>query len=398
MAGLTRWLCFLFVRSTFYEFHAMNSLQTVDIFCEVIDNFGDAGVSWRLARALTARGLSVRLWINNLSCLQRLHPSVDDHLTEQALDGFQVIAWNHQTELNYQPAELVIEAFACRLSDAMLDRMTKAKPTPAWINLEYLSAESWAVQSHGVPSPHPRLPLTQYFFFPGFVSESGGLLREDNLMQLRAAFDTESRTAFLTSLEIDVGFDSLLVSLFCYEHAPVDELLNAMRLGPPTLCLVPEGVATKALTHLMGNDFSVGREVTTGQLTIKIIPFLRPDDYDRLLWSCDVNFVRGEDSLVRAHWAQQPFVWQLYRQTEDAHLIKLAAFLDRHCHGLSEENAGAVKAFWQAWNGDVDVHLDWSALSKALPALPLHYRQWSAQVASVDELSAQLIRFVGKIR
>jgi uncharacterized repeat protein (TIGR03837 family) len=376
----------------------MNSLQTVDIFCEVIDNFGDAGVSWRLARALTARGLSVRLWINNLSSLQRLHPSVNDHVTEQALDGFQVIAWNHQTELNYQPAELVIEAFACRLSDAMLDRMTKAKPTPAWINLEYLSAESWAVQSHGMPSPHPRLPLTQYFFFPGFVSESGGLLREDNLMQLRAAFDTESRTAFLTSLEIDVGFDSLLVSLFCYEHAPVDELLNAMRLGPPTLCLVPEGVATKALTHLMGNDFSVGREVTTGQLTIKIIPFLRPDDYDRLLWSCDVNFVRGEDSLVRAHWAQQPFVWQLYRQTEDAHLIKLAAFLDRHCHGLSEENAGPVKAFWQAWNGDVDVHLDWSAFSKALPALPLHYRQWSAQVASVDELSAQLIRFVGKIR
>ncbi len=324
--------------------------------------------------------------------------SVNEQLAEQALDGFQVIAWNHQTELNYQPAELVIEAFACRLSVAMLDRMTKAKPTPAWINLEYLSAESWAVQSHGMPSPHPRLPLTQYFFFPGFVPESGGLLREDNLMQLRAAFDTESRTAFLTSLEIDVGFDSLLVSLFCYEHAPVDELLNAMRLGPPTLCLVPEGVATKALTHLMGNDLSIGREVTTGQLTIQIIPFLHPDDYDRLLWSCNVNFVRGEDSLARAHWAQQPFVWQLYRQTEDAHLIKLAAFLDRHCHGLSEENAGAVKAFWQAWNGDVDVHLDWSAFSKALPALPLHYRQWSAQVATVDELSAQLIRFVGKIR
>jgi uncharacterized repeat protein (TIGR03837 family) len=376
----------------------MNSIQTVDIFCEVIDNFGDAGVSWRLARALTARELLVRLWINDLSSLKRLQPSVNEHLAEQALDGFQVIAWNDQTEMDYQPAELVIEAFACRLSDAMLVRMAEAKPTPAWINLEYLSAESWAVQSHGLPSPHPRLPLRQYFFFPGFVSESGGLLREDKLMQARAAFDTESRAEFLKNLEIDVGFDSLLVSLFCYEHAPFEELFNAMRLGPPTLCLVPEGVATKALTHFMGNDLSVGRQVTTGQLTVKIIPFLPPDDYDRLLWSCDVNFVRGEDSLVRAHWAQQPFVWQLYQQAEDAHLIKLAAFLDLHCHGLSEENAHAVKAFWQAWNGEAGAVLDWPAFSKALPMLAPHYSHWSAQVASVDELSTQLIRFVGKIR
>jgi uncharacterized repeat protein (TIGR03837 family) len=376
----------------------MNSLYSVDVFCEVIDNFGDAGVSWRLARALSSRGLSVRLWINDLSCLQRLRPSVDELLTEQVVDGFQVIAWNDQAVMNYQPADLVIGAFACRLSDAMLVRMAEAKPTTAWINLEYLSAESWAMQSHGLPSPHPRLPLTQYFFFPGFISESGGLLREDGLLQARTAFDTESRSAFLKNLDIDVGFDSLLVSLFCYEQAPVHELFNAMRLGPPTLCLVPEGIATKALANFLGNDLSVGRQVTDGQLTIKIIPFLNPDDFDRLLWSCDVNFVRGEDSLVRAHWAQQPFVWQLYQQAEESHLIKLAAFLDIHCHDLNEESANALKTFWHAWNGESGAILDWSAFSKALPALVPHCRQWSTYVASVEELSTQLIRFAGKIR
>ena len=376
----------------------MNSIYSVDVFCEVIDNFGDAGVSWRLARALSSRGLSVRLWINDLSCLQRLRPSVDERLTEQVVDGFQVIAWNDQAEMNYQPADLVIEAFACRLSDAMLVRMAEAKPTTAWINLEYLSAESWAMQSHGLPSPHPRLPLTQYFFFPGFISESGGLLREDGLLTARAAFDTESRSIFLKNLGCDVAPGSLLVSLFCYEQAPVHELFNAMRLGPPTLCLVPEGIATKALANFLGNDLSVGRQVTDGQLTIKIIPFLNPDDFDLLLWSCDLNFVRGEDSLVRAHWAQQPFVWQLYRQAEESHLIKLAAFLDIHCHDLNEERSHAVKTFWQAWNGDVGAILDWSAFSEALLELPPHYRQWSEHVASVEELSTQLIRFAGKIR
>ena len=376
----------------------MNSIYSVDIFCEVIDNFGDAGVSWRLARALTAHGLSVRLWINNLSCLKQLRTLVDENLTEQALDGFRVIAWNDQTELNYQPADLVIEAFACRLSEAMLHRMAEEKPTPTWINLEYLSAELWAFQSHGLPSLHPRLPLTQHFFFPGLISGSGGLIREDGLIQARAKFDVEPRLAFLKNLGCEVSPETLLVSLFCYEHAPVNELFNEMRLGPPTLCLVPEGVATKNLTHFMGNDLSAGRQVTDGQLTIKIIPFLHPDDYDRLLWSCDVNFVRGEDSLVRAHWAEQPFIWQLYRQAEDAHLIKLAAFLDIHCHDLSEENAHAVKAFWQAWNGEAGSILDWPSFCKALPMLVPHYRHWSAQVASVDELTIQLIRFAGKIR
>jgi uncharacterized repeat protein (TIGR03837 family) len=376
----------------------MNSIYSVDVFCEVIDNFGDAGVSWRLARALSSRGLLVRLWINDLSCLQRLRPSVDERLTEQVVDGFQVIAWNDQAVMNYQPADLVIEAFACRLADAMLVRMAEAKPTPAWINLEYLSAESWAMQSHGLPSPHPRLPLTQYFFFPGFVSESGGLLREDGLLQARAAFDTESRSTFLKNLGCDVAPGSLLVSLFCYEQAPIHELFNAMRLGSPTLCLVPEGIATKALANFLGNDLSVGRQVTDGQLTIKIIPFLNPDDFDRLLWSCDVNFVRGEDSLVRAHWAQQPFVWQLYQQAEESHLIKLAAFLDIHCHDLNEQSAHVVKTFWQAWNGESGAILDWSAFSKALRALVPHYRQWSTYVASVEELSTQLIRFAGKIR
>jgi uncharacterized repeat protein (TIGR03837 family) len=354
-------------------------------------------VSWRLARALSAAGMSVRLWINDLVRLKRLRPTLNDSLAEQMLDGFTVLAWTDQAEVNYQPADLVIEAFGCRLSESMLTRMVLAETAPVWINLEYLSAESWAVHSHGLPSPHPRLPLTQYFFFPGFVPESGGLLREDGLLQARSAFTSAQRAAFLKKLGVDALSDRRLVSLFCYEQAPIEALLLSMRSGPPTLCLIPEGVAGNALTSLMGADLSAGRQVSVGQLTLRIIPFLEPDDYDRLLWSCDVNFVRGEDSLVRAHWAQQPLVWQLYPQHDDAHLIKLAAFLDQYCLGMSEPDAQVVRAFWQAWNGKQGEVFDWAALVKLLPTLALHQRQWSAKVASVDELSAQLIRFASKI-
>lgn len=375
----------------------MHPLKSVDIFCDVIDNFGDAGVSWRLARALSTKGMSVRLWINDLLCLKHLRPALDVCLAEQVLDGFEVIAWNEQAEFDYQPADVVIEAFGCRLPDSMLNHMANAKPAPVWINLEYLSAESWAIGSHCLPSPHPRLPLTQYFFFPGFVAESGGLLREDSLMQARLAFNSEMRAAFLKKLGIDVPLNTRLISLFCYEQAPLENLFRAMRSGPPTLCLVPEGVAKNALSLLMGTDLSAGSQISDNQLTIKIIPFLEPDSYDRLLWSCDVNFVRGEDSLVRAHWAHHPFVWQLYPQDDDAHLIKLTAFLDHYCSGMSESDAQVVRAFWLGWNGKPEATRDWISFAKTLPLLVTHHRLWSAKVSSVDELSTQLIRFASKI-
>lgn len=375
----------------------MNPLKSVDIFCDVIDNFGDAGVSWRLARALSAKGMSVRLWVNDLVSLKRLRPTLSVSLAEQMIDGFIIVAWTDRAEVNYQPADLVIEAFGCRLSEPMLNRMAAANPAPVWINLEYLTAESWAVQSHCLPSPHPRLPLTQYFFFPGFVPESGGLLREDGLMQARASFTSAQRTAFLKNLGVDAPSGTQLISLFCYEQAPIDALFKAMRSGPPTLCLVPESVAKNALSLRMGSDLSAGRQISDGQLTIRIIPFLEPDDYDRLLWSCDINFVRGEDSLVRAHWALQPLIWQLYPQHDDAHQVKLAAFLDQYCLGMSEPDAQVVRAFWKAWNGKQGEIFDWVAFVKLLPTLALHQRQWCAKVASVDELSTQLIRFASKI-
>lgn len=375
----------------------MHPFKSVDIFCDVIDNFGDAGVSWRLARALSSQGMSVRLWINDLWCLKHLRPALDDCLAEQVLDGFEVIAWNEHAEFDYQPADVVIEAFGCRLTDSMLNHMANAKPAPVWINLEYLSAESWTVGSHCLPSHHPRLPLTQYFFFPGFVAESGGLLREDGLMQARLAFNLEMRAAFLKNLGIDVTLNTRLISLFCYEQAPIEDLFKAMRSGPPTHCLVPEGVAKNVLGQRMANDLSAGSQISDGQLTISIIPFLEPDDYDRLLWSCDVNFVRGEDSLVRAHWAHHPFVWQLYPQHDDAHIIKLTAFLDHFCLGMSEPDALVVRAFWLAWNGNSVATLDWASFAKTLPRLGTHHRLWSAKVSSVDELSTQLIRFASKI-
>lgn len=364
------------------------SLRRVDIVGQVLDNYGDVGVCWRLARRLAALGYGVSLWLDDLVRLRRLRPTIDTHRLVQALDGFTLRHWSADAAPQIE-AELVIAGFGCRLPEATLAQMAAMKPPPVWINLEYLSAESWVEHSHRLPSPHPRRALVEHFYFPGFTDATGGLLRECDLLAQRAAFDAEQRSSFLAQLGVAVPSNSLLVSLFCYPSAPIESLLQVMQRGSPVLCLVPEGVTVLAPIP--------GERTTQGALTLQGIPFLGPDDYDRLLWSCDLNFVRGEDSAIRAQWAAQPMVWQLYPQLEQAHLLKWDAFCVLYRRSLAHESAQTWRRFADWWNGAPAGAPDWQALVQALPVLKSHARHWQQQLAQRRELAQGLIEFAREI-
>ncbi|MDP1674495.1 MAG: elongation factor P maturation arginine rhamnosyltransferase EarP, partial [Burkholderiales bacterium] len=169
---------------------AANSIPTTwDIFCKVVDNFGDAGVCWRLAQILhREHGLHVRLWIDDLATLRGLHPALDATVPLQQVDGITVCRWQDATPLPGEAA-VVIEAFGCGLPETYVAAMAANNLPPLWIVLEYLSAEAWVDEHHGLSSPHPRLSLPRYFFFPGFTPATGGLLQEADLQSRRATFD-----------------------------------------------------------------------------------------------------------------------------------------------------------------------------------------------------------------
>jgi uncharacterized repeat protein (TIGR03837 family) len=368
----------------------MRAPRSADIFCEVIDNYGDAGVGWRLARALSRMGLRVTLWMDDLPRLQRLRPGIDVGQDEQMLDGFALRRW---PAVPAPDGDLVISAFGCRLPDATLLSMASRERPPVWINLEYLSAEPWVEGSHRMPSPHPRLPLVQHFFFPGFTARTGGLLREADVIAARDAFDRAARDDFLRSLAIAVPDQAALVSLFCYPSAPLEALFAAMSDGPPVVCVVPEGVTPLAP--------AAGECRTLGALTLHGLRFLQPDDYDRLLWSCDLNFVRGEDSASRAQWSGQPFLWQLYPQQQRAHLDKLHAFLSLYTATLDAGTATLLRQCALAWNGatdgDIGGGVDWTSLHAALPDLKAHGRAWRRQLEDAGELASSLVEFAREI-
>lgn len=352
-----------------------------DIFCRVVDNYGDVGVCWRLARQLARDcGWDVRLWVDDLESFAHIQPGLVPTAPRQRLAGVDVLHWTDAPDPALCPRDVVIEAFACDPPATFIESMRRTHPV--WINLEYLSAESWVESCHGLPSQRPD-GLVKHFFFPGFTAATGGLLREPGLSAERDALQASAplQDSFLRA--VGVPKDALAlrqagartVSLFCYPSAPAAELAQALAADPrPTVLLVPQGVAP-ALESACG---------APGAPRVVRLPFIAQPDYDRLLWCADLNFVRGEDSFVRAAWAARPLVWQIYPQEENVHLEKLDAWLARYpapepAHALirawNQPQPGRTAAAcadalapsaWQAWCAAAR---QWDASQSALPGL-----------------------------
>ena len=339
----------------------MASFYSWDIFCRVIDNFGDIGVCWRLSADLAGRGHRVRLWVDDPSALAWMAPGA----REGNWPGVQVLHWTETMQPaaleGCEPADVWLEGFGCEPDAAHLARRLAAGATgrhapPVWINLEYLCAEAFATRAHGLPSPIAHGPArgqTRWFFYPGLTPATGGLLREPDLGIRQARFD---RSAWLAKHGIPWAGERL-VSLFCYEPAALPAMLQQLEQAAcPTRVLVAAGRGAQAVrSHLglgpEGTADAAQADWSRGALTACFLPPLSQTEFDHLLWASDLNYVRGEDSLVRALWAGKPFVWQIYPQHDDAHHAKLHAMLD----------ALGAPASWRdyhlAWNGLTPGHL-----------------------------------------
>jgi uncharacterized repeat protein (TIGR03837 family) len=373
-----------------------------DIFARIVDNFGDAGVCWRLARQLVAEHAQyVTLWQDDLGALARIAPGIDPARDTQQAAGVTVRRWA-EPFAQTPPADVVVEAFGCGLPENYVAAMARAVTAPAWFILEYLSAEAWVEGAHGLPSPHPRLPLPRRFWFPGFTAATGGLVRERGLFAARDALcgDEAAQQALWSSLHIPpMAADELRVSLFCYPNPALPALFDAWADGDERVsCVVPDGVAAGALDGWTGGNVPApGCAFRRGRLSLHVIPFVAQDFYDRLLWLSSVNFVRGEDSFVRAQWAAKPFAWHIYPQGDGAHWRKLDAFVDRYVASLAPGPARALRRFWRAWNGAPGagpIGAAWLDFAAARPELERRAAEWPAQLAALPDLATGLVNAV----
>lgn len=256
-----------------------------------------------------------------------------------------------------------------------------------WVNLEYLSAEDYVERSHRLRSPQ-RCGLDKWFFYPGFTPATGGLLREDGLLAEQARFDA---AAWLAAHGIAPRPGERLVSLFCYPQERIPALLSALA-DAPTLLLTTPGPAT-TLSEALPLPAGLRRQA---------LPWLPQPDYDRLLWACELNLVRGEDSFVRAQWAGRPFLWQIYPQDDGVHADKLAAFLRRHLAAAPPALAEAITGLMRSWNGltpagsawpPLPPLADWQRCTLAWRAELLAQPPWPGSSSSSSWKSAKIQRF-----
>jgi uncharacterized repeat protein (TIGR03837 family) len=350
-----------------------SSKVTIDIYCKVVDNWGDAGFCWRLARYLRHfENATVRLIVDGLATFNALGLST----AVAAEFGVALLDW--QVAPQNELPDILIGAFACEIVDEVSRNISKQANSEKgqhclWINLEYLSAEPWVDTHHWMPSLKPD-GATEMFFIPGFTLASGGILGED--------FTKVSNNELLQAIHLPPKSNSeRWVSLFCYPNAPLQmlcEVTTSIKL------LVPNGV-----------DLSMLKLPPNHPVKIHRIPHLTQPQYDALLRYCDFNFVRGEDSWVRAQIAGKPFIWQPYVQSEGTHLLKLNAFCDE-----LELVAGPPPLWREAMNAWSEMHTDktnpiatlLSTDEGVFLSLCNEFSQWQAHLASQTSLTTRLMQ------
>ena len=358
----------------------------IDLFCRVIDNYGDIGVCWRLARQLvTEHGCDMRLIVDDLAAFRVIAPEIDAGSTRQALLGVEVVAWHAAESL--VPHHVVIEAFACdppaRYIEAMAMLMGLRQPKPVWINLEYLSAEAWVDEIHGMPSQQQRLPLTKYFFCPGFTAMSGGLIRESHVRVGATCRDLSDAPGRDKSLLQSQAAESraLRIFAFAYPHAP--------------LYALTQGFASAGVHATVTLGAPLAQSAPHWQTASPVAQ----TEFDALLAQFDVLIVRGEDSFVRAQWAAKPFLWHIYPTDDGAHLIKLDAWLDRYCVGLDANTSKAYRAASNAFNSassDAAQSAPYELLAQNIDALAVHAVRWRDALMQQTDLATRLLQFIAK--
>lgn len=371
------------------------------IFCSMIDNFGDIGVSWRLARQLVSEhGLQVDLWVDDWPALTRFLKAQGDTQGPQLRLRHWPEQWPDEEDL--ADSQVIIEAFGCELPVSLKAALARRQVPLLWVNLEYLSAEAWVVGCHGLPSPQSLSPLLRkYFFFPGFEVGTGGLLRERELIARHADWQqalSQNRQQLLTPLlgaELGSRHWPLLISVFSYRSTALESWLQALSEGQEeVLVLVPEGQSVSSVQGFFAaSELVAGTVLQRGSVCVLVLPFGSQDAYDQLLSLCDLNIVRGEDSFVRAQWAARPLIWHIYPQSDGVHMDKLEAFNRLYRQGLPSAAVEAWQQFAWRWNQGEDCRELWHYLRPQLPVLQQHARGWQQNLADRPDLATNLVSF-----
>ncbi len=357
----------------------------INIFCDVIDNFGDAGVCLRLGRDLCNKKEQVNLFCNDLETIKKIIKK--DDTKNQSLN---ISLWPKKGD-NVELKHTVIQAFSVRLPDYIYSNIKKNKALV--INLEYLTAEPFADDCHKLPSYSDG--IESYFFFPGFTSSTGGLVIENTFLQ-----KIKEKSEFLNNKsKYKNNIKDSYVTLFSYENSKIPHLLKnltnlAKNQNSSLTVIVFEGKPLNNINNLLNLNLSVGDTYRLNNLIIKVSPMVDQDEYDSLLIGSYINLVRGEDSIVRAMLTGNPFLWHIYPQEENAHIEKINALFDRMDEFCTDKKSVEIlRQLTLSYNGASDYIVDFD-ISSFIEKWKHLSEEWRDHLLSLGSLTDNLLAFI----
>lgn len=309
-------------------------LKTLDIFCEIIDNYGDIGVVYRIAKELQKifPKSKIRAFLNKLDEFKKINSQVLD-LPSQNIDGIEYITFDYLRDNANEllTAQVIIEAFGCQIPEEYME--IAYDNSELLINLEYLSAEDWIEDFHLQSSPLGRGKLKKVFFMPGFTEKSGGVIADSNYLErIQRVLENKEFYEKKYLSDIEDRENKIVGTLFSYEKNFTPLLEDLKKLDKDVVILAMGEKTQDSLRKILKN-FSIEdfrNSLKYGKIEIRFLNFLNQEEYEELINIVDFNFVRGEDSFIRAVLTGKPYMWHIYCQEEYAHMDKIEGFLDKY--------------------------------------------------------------------
>ena len=344
-------------------------IDSIDIFCQVIDNYGDVGVAYRLAREFKRvyPNKKLRFVINQIEELNLIRKSED----------IEIILYKDISKIE-NSADLIIESFGCEIPKEYMDKALKN--VKLIINLEYFSAEKWVDDFH-LQESFLGGNLKKYFFIPGLSEKSGGILLDNEFLERKKKVEA-NKEYYLEKFGIKEKYD-LIGSIFSYEKN-FDSLIEELKkLDKKIILLILSEKTQKNFIKYFDNGNNYDK------IKFVKLPFFTYDKYEELLALCDFNLVRGEDSFVRALLLGKPFLWHIYPQDENTHIKKLESFLEKYCSNNKE-----LKQTFINYNINKD---DFSYFFKNFKEIEKYNKNYASYLIKNCNLMEKLINFIENI-
>lgn len=304
----------------------------ITVLCKVVDNFGDIGVVFRLCRALSElkKNLEIRLVVSNLDSFAKISKGIDSTKTFQEFRGWKVFDWNDSAlckkEFSKNPPEFILECFQCGRPEWLEELLFSPQfnLNVQIVNVEYLTAESWADDFHLLKSGTRSAKIKKINFMPGFTKKTGGLILDKNFMRClsekKFALNLVKQNLDKKILSEDFS-DSFKILIFSYPKN-FDFLASAIK---------EFSFLKKIIVFVASGAGADSAKISLKKFKVDFVclSFMQQEVWDAFLSLMDFSFVRGEDSFSRCCLFGNPFIWNIYPQEEEFHIVKLNAFLQK---------------------------------------------------------------------